>query len=132
MKCLAMEIKIERRDELSRKVFALCDKALEGSLSLSELQRLWPPEASQDAFFAQIYSDLQDGVEHLPGFAFRSGIDWNAWQKSETHWLLYVDSLLLAYDSPTDELLRCYHAVVAQKPRDAATARTLVADRLAR
>jgi hypothetical protein len=106
-----MEMSGRETQDLRPPVIDLCERALRGELSLEDLQQLWPAEAMDDTFLAQVYTDIEDGVEHLPGFAFRAGIDRQAWLKSEMYWLIYLDCVLLAQDAPNPRLLECRHAI---------------------
>ena len=74
-----------------------------------------------DAFLAQVYNDIKDGVEHLPGFAFGSGINWQEWLKSEMYWLISLDRELLGRDALSARSLECRHQIALEGARDEAT-----------
>ncbi len=63
-----MVIKMADKQERQELIRALCKRALEGALQLKDFHDLWPTEANVNPFFHQIFEDMEDGIEHTPGF----------------------------------------------------------------
>lgn len=121
-----MEMNSQGTDGVRRLLIAICQMALRGALSLDDLQRLWPAETADDSFFRQVYDDVEDGVEHLPGFAFRAGVNQEEWERSEMYWRIYLDIVLLEQPHSTDRLQRCRETIAVHQSRDHRMVRSLV------
>jgi hypothetical protein len=106
-------LKNQRR--LTNIIQALCEDALRGELGLERFWDSWPEEANSNGFFRQIYDDLEDGVEHLPGEWFTGKILWRAWLGSGTYLTIYLDGILLGYDRSSEELMQCREFLLKQK-----------------
>lgn len=105
----------ENRQELLILIQGVCEKAKEGTLKLDIFYDQWPKEANSNPLFKQIYEDIEDAIEHTPGFLFRKGIDLKSWYASDMYLTLYLDSILLKYDKSWEELMQCRETVLKQK-----------------
>jgi len=105
---------MKNSESMIEAVKSLCKSALDGTLKLKQLCQGWPAEADTDPFLRQVYEDIEDGVEHIPGSFFKRKIDHESWESSEMYFVLYVDLLLLSHDRPTEELMRCRQVVLGQ------------------
>jgi hypothetical protein len=104
---LVRKMEMDSKQGVTEVVRVLCKNALDATLKLRDLFRLWPKEANTDPFYRQVYEDLEDGVEHTPGFLLRKGIDHRSWLESDMYLTLYIDSVLLSYKRSSAELLHC-------------------------
>ena len=102
-------------NEYKSVVAGICSKALEGKLSLDEFYKIWPQSAFNMPFYDQIYTDLEEGIEHTPGFFLKQGVDYAAWIDSDEYLKIYLDSVLLDCDKSAAELLQCRAFVLRQK-----------------
>jgi hypothetical protein len=101
--------------DLRNIVRKICLLAIQGNLHLEEVGRIWPLEAKGHAFLKQVYDDIEDGVEHAPGFFFKRGIDQDAWQDTEMYRILLLDAELLAMDLDFNILNTCRKEVLQSK-----------------
>jgi hypothetical protein len=96
----------------------LCEKSMEGTLKVDELIDMWPVEANSKPFLKIVYEDIEDGVEHIPGFFLKKGIDFKSWFVSNNYYCIYIDYILLtsndANDTNDTELLNCREFVLKQ------------------
>lgn len=107
---------METSQEIIKAIKSLCEKALEGMLTLNNFQEMWPEKKTpMNPFFRQIYEDIENGIEHTPGFFFKRGTDYKSWHKSDMYFTIYLDFLLLGYDKGADVLLQCHKFVLGQK-----------------
>lgn len=107
---------MQNQKQMSAIIHDLCKRALDGELNLENFYELWPEEASHNLFLKQIYEDIEDGVQHLPG-TWRTGkMLSNEWYKSDMYFTIYLDFLLLDYDvKKTDELIQCRKFILEQR-----------------
>jgi hypothetical protein len=98
--------------ELISVISALCKDALYGKLKLEEFYKRWPHEADSDPFLRQLYEDIEDGVQHTPGFVFKQNVDLDAWGKSREYLVLYLDLSLLNLNEDTERLARRRSAII--------------------
>ena len=106
---------MQNQKELIGIIQNLCKRALHGEFNLENFYELWPEEASLNPLFRQIYEDIEDGVEHLPGAWFKGKTLFKEWYKSDMYFTIYLDFVLLGYDKKADELMQCRKFVLDQK-----------------
>lgn len=107
---------METGQELNITIKSLCQKALDGILTLNDFHKMWPEKgANLNPFFKQIYEDIEDGIEHTPGFFFKHGINYKSWNKSDMYFTIYLDFVLVGYNKGPNELLQCHKFVLKQK-----------------
>jgi hypothetical protein len=82
---------------------------------LEVFYRVWPEDANIIPLFKQIYEDIENSIEHLPGTWFTRKILYKEWYKSDIYFTLYLDSILLSFDKSDDELMQCRKFVLEQK-----------------
>jgi hypothetical protein len=106
---------MQNQRNLTEIIQSLCKSALAGELKLEQFYDSWPEAASAHPFLKQIYEDVEDAVEHLPG-AWRSGrMLVDEWRRSSMYLTIYLDSVLLQYEKKADELLQCREFIRKQK-----------------
>jgi len=112
-----LEVKMIKHEELATLVLNLCQMAIKGELKIGDLSRLWPKEANNVCFLLSIYEDVENGVEHIPGFLFKKGIDLVSWQQSDMYMALYLDIILLRKygDKNDDELMEFRESVLKKE-----------------
>ena len=98
------------------RVRELCSRALEGRLTREEFHARFPIDARTDAFVDQLFWDLTDAVEHLPGKWGSGEVDFEAWRQSDEYLTLYLDFRLLDLPVGPLEALRRRTIVVAHAP----------------
>src|SRR5580765_5364840 len=81
--------------EINGIVRSLCKEALDGTLKLKDFYERWPIQANAVSFFDHIREDIEDGIEHLPGYWLKGGIDYESWHGSRSFLILYLDVALL-------------------------------------
>ncbi|MBI4683612.1 MAG: hypothetical protein HY755_00245 [Nitrospirae bacterium] len=106
---------MKEQREFNKILQSLCKSARDGVLTLKDFHRQWPEEANTNLFFKQLYEDIEDGVEHIPGFIFKRGVDYKSWHNSESYLILYLDFILLGFDKSADELQQCRSFVLEQE-----------------
>lgn len=104
-----------KQKELTGIIQNLCKGALNGELNLEKFYDSWPEAASVNPFFKQIYEDIEDGVQHLPGAWLTGKILFKEWYKSAMYFTIYLDFVLLDYDKKADELMQCRKFILEQK-----------------
>lgn len=105
---------MNREQEINKILQDICKRAIDGELTLKDFNGQWPQDAKLNPFFQQLYEDIEDGVEHIPGFIFSRSIDYKSWHESETYFILCLDFILLGMDKNADELLECRTSVLEQ------------------
>lgn len=101
--------------EIKSVIVEICSKALEGKIKLDNFYEVWPKKALNVPLYDQIYGDLEDGIEHTPGYFLKQGVDHTAWIDTDAYLRIYLDSVLLGCDKSVDELLQCRTFVLQQK-----------------
>lgn len=94
----------------------LCRQALEAQLDLADLSAADLQRFASDPYYARVGEDLVDGVEHVPGYWFRKGVDLQAWRTSEMFGALTLHSCLLESDLPTDRLIVVFRSIEPALP----------------
>ena len=79
----------------NNKVIALINKALKGTLELTELYDNWPEELSGIDFFENVYDDIESAVEHLPGNILTGKPDLDKFSRTKYYYNLLIDFELL-------------------------------------
>lgn len=114
---------IEKGESLTARVFDLCQQAVKGVLTLDDFHRMWPQDARANLFLQQVFEDIQDGVEHFPGFWLSGKPDIQSWLRSEMYFTLCIDLILLRHvvEREASQLLQCRKAMLEMKPFSADT-----------
>jgi hypothetical protein len=99
-------------EDIHRALEQLCHRALRGELGLDEFHASWPRETLEDPFFQQLFDDVEDGVEHLPGHLFTGRTDFRAWTGSYEYRLILLDRLLLESRQGTEQLMKCRDHII--------------------
>ncbi len=109
---------MEKVDPFTAKVFDLCQQAIKGVLTLDDFLRMWPQDARANLFLQQVFEDIEDGVEHFPGFWFSGKPDIQSWLRSEMYLTLCIDLILLKHvdEREASQLLQCRKAMLEMKP----------------
>jgi hypothetical protein len=105
------------RDVIQR----ICERALIGEIGLEEFHSSWPVEANEDPFYQQLFDDVEDGVEHLPGNPFTGRTNYKLWYSSYEYLLIYLDCMLIRSGKDTAQLMACRDAAIKQKVLSKAT-----------
>lgn len=113
-------------------VTALVERALAGAIKIDELHHSWPMGADEDPFLARVFEDLEDAVEHFPGYWLSGKPDVLAWKKSREYFLLYLDSLLLRSGEQSHDLISYLDAANRSEFRSEAEVESFLHTRLAR
>jgi hypothetical protein len=78
------------------KVTKLFSKAINGELSILELEQEWPESFEENSFFEELYDDLESAVEHMPGKSiFSHDINIEKFKYSNEYKIIFIDYLLL-------------------------------------
>lgn len=101
-------------NELNSSITDICKKAIDGHLKLYDFYSQWPKEANHIHLFKQIFEDVDDGIQHTPGYWFKRGINYNAWRASTMYLTLYLDLSLLSLDKNYEDLMRCREHVLKE------------------
>lgn len=74
----------------------LCERARNGMLSLEELHSRWPRQGvGGEMWLQEVFDDVEDAVEHLPGSFVTGKVDYKTWHRSYEFLVLYLDCMLL-------------------------------------
>lgn len=84
----------------------ICAKVLKGDLSIDEFHVLWPRQANNNYFYQVVFQDLEEGVEHCPGFFHKKGINIQEWEISNLYRTILIDTILLDYKNKDEEFLK--------------------------
>ena len=95
----------------------LCKHALEGELKLHDFNKMWPTDANAIPFLKQIFEDVEDGIEHVPGYFFKRGVDYTSWRASDAYFTILLDLTLLDYDVSAQVLFDCRNEIFKQSLR---------------
>jgi len=98
---------MKRADEMKKAIKDLCERAQVGKLTLDELYDAWPPCADQDSFFSSVFEDIEDAVEHMPGYFFKSGPNLEEWSRLGMSSDIALDILLLERSEDSTQLMQC-------------------------
>jgi hypothetical protein len=82
-------------DEKIKIVRQVFERAMNGSLSLEELDSTWKISDRSSSDEASLYDDLRESLIHLPGFFFKSGIDFKIWEQQYEFGVMVCDYFLL-------------------------------------
>lgn len=74
---------------------ALCDGALDATMSLEQLNRDWPCQADDGSYWQKLRDDLEDAITHTPGTWFAGKVDTESWRKSYEYVVIYLHRELL-------------------------------------
>lgn len=103
---------------ICEKVRGLCSLALEGKISIDELYSSWPKEANENPLFRLIFEDLEDGIEHIPGYFLKPDIDMDAWKNSREFLMIFLDNAILQSNLSVDEMFHCRERILSRKGLD--------------
>ena len=93
----------------------LCSRALEGTLRLEDFYREWPCQAEKGSFWAVVYYDLEDGVQHTPGTWLAGKVDLPQWKECWEYFVIYLDLQLLRSSKDPVRLLELRQEVLSAK-----------------
>ena len=93
----------------------ICIEALEVRLQLQEISDRWPEDANTHGFLRKIHADVEDAVEHTPGYFFKKGVNRDAWVHSDMYLTLLLDVALLEMDSDFERLDVCRERLLKSK-----------------
>lgn len=100
---------------MRERMLSLCTRALKAELGFAELVAEFPTGSPSEEYFAIVYEDLVDGVEHLPG-KLSGEIDYKAWSESEAYAALKLHVLLLGGRDSLGDLPALYNSVRVHDP----------------
>ena len=103
---------------LINKVKKICSLALDAKIDIKELHSTWPSDANKNSFYRLVFEDLEDGIEHAPGYFLKAGVDLNAWKKSEEFLKIYLDCEVLKSNLTIDEMILCREKILFSKKLD--------------
>jgi hypothetical protein len=89
--------------DVKEKIKEICKSALLGEFSGYDLSLYWPDGTLKNPWFLQIFQDVEEFVVHIPG----GKSNRERWFRTSYYYRLYLDSILLEYDKPFEELLSC-------------------------
>ncbi len=102
------------KNEIINLIRNILIQALNGNLYLPVFYDVWPNEVNNNPWFETIYEDLEEAIQHTPGFFIKKGVDYNTWCKSYEYHVLIIDYLLLKYSDKEEKiLLQCKKHVVS-------------------
>ena len=96
-------------------ILGLCQQALQGKLNLNDFYDQWPKEANNIELLSEVYEDLEDSIQHMPGKFFTKEVDLAAWEKSNMYMYLYLDSKLLERTENYDVLYNVRAKILKNK-----------------
>lgn len=99
-------------DNIIATIIDICNRAIDGNIDLKEFYESWPNEANNDLFLEQVYEDVEYGIEHMPGFFLKDGVDLDQWVNTKPYLTIYLDSKLLIAGYTTDDLISYRKAVI--------------------
>jgi hypothetical protein len=82
-------------DQHRSAVAALCDGALNGTVSLDQLNHDWPCRAADGSYWEKLRDDLEDAITHTPGTWCAGKVDTESWRKSYEYVVVYFHRELL-------------------------------------
>lgn len=77
--------------ELVKILASLLDRAEKGLLQREEFYQLWPDERSSDPFLEQIFEDLENAIEHMPGSLLSGEVNLSQWRSSGDYRRIVAD-----------------------------------------
>jgi len=105
----------------------LCRDALGGRINLEEFYTRWPEAANTSSFLRQIHDDIEDGIQHTPGYFLKEGINQEAWSTSHAYLIVYLDLSLLGLNVGFEELEQHRRIMLESKPQSTKNVDDLVA-----
>jgi hypothetical protein len=79
----------------------LIAEAIAGSLQPEDFYKRWPKTIA-GAAYKQIYLDIENAIEHTPGYFFKSGIDLATWKEQQERTHLVIDLALMKKCDPSN------------------------------
>ena len=89
---------------IRKTIIQLSKQTLEGKQQLNDFYDNWPEEANRIKFLHEVYEDLEDSIQHMPGRFFSNEVDLPAWEKSNMYMVVYLDYQLLMLEENYDIL----------------------------
>ena len=89
---------------------------LGGKIKLEEFYIRWPKAADTSSFLRQIYDDIEDGIQHTPGYLLKEGLNHEAWTKSYSYLAVYLDLSLLSLNVTFEQLEEHRQTILESKP----------------
>ena len=96
---------------------SLCRDALIGKIQLQEFYARWPEAANTKSFLRQIHDDIEDGIQHTPGYLFQEGINHAVWSKSYPYLAVYLDLSLLGLGMGFEDLEQFRQTILQSNPQ---------------
>ena len=87
-------------EEWKKSAHKICTRALTGEVSIEEFYRIWPENLHESEFVVEIYSDLEDGIQHFPAKIFSGEPDEKSWKSSDMYRKILIDSVILSLNNP--------------------------------
>ena len=105
-------------DKFRNSLISLCERVLLGELSVTEFFSLWPAEISKTEFIAELFDDLEEGVEHFPAHILSGKKDSVLWTSSHMAQKIRVDMQLLISGLCDDDMLSLRSKILADNVKD--------------
>ena len=93
---------------------AIIMKVLEGKINYTELKRHEFQFTSYGELGQVVFEDLEEAVEHTPGYFFKRGIDLNKWLTQYEYWSVNIDYILLK-KTIDDPLILNFRTILLKK-----------------
>ena len=103
--------------ELLSTIQSLCRDTLSGKIQLEEFYVRWPEAANTKSFLRQVHDDIEDGIQHTPGYLFQEGINHAAWSKSHPFLAVYLDLSLLSLGMAFEDLEQFRQTILQSRPQ---------------
>lgn len=110
----------------------LCSDALDGKITLEEFYRRWPKKTDTSQLFCQIYDDIEEGIQHAPGYILKKGINYEAWRRSYSYLVLYLDAALLGSNISLEKVSEHREAILQGEPQSVNDVDELLARQMGR
>lgn len=102
-------------DSTRKKIASLLQLAIKGELKLEKLHEEYPEDLKSKSFWADIWDDLETGVEHFPFKFFSGKPDSKTWNKSRELKNLKIDLALLETKFDDKKLYKVRNEFVERK-----------------
>jgi hypothetical protein len=85
-------------DDIRKLLIELCELVLAGKINFEDFyskSHVFNAGLVDDIFYKEVFSDLEDGVQHAPGHLFKKGINAERWRESNEYSIILIDKILL-------------------------------------
>jgi len=100
-------------DKTTELIINICKMALNGTIDIKEYYNIWPEDTNNDPFYEIVYDDIENGIEHIPGYFFKQGVNIDQWINSMHYLTIYLDVKLLMTNQPSAALVN-YRKFIVQ------------------